>query len=359
MVQSESTKLDFSGQHVFVGLDVARKSWKASIMVGADMPHRTFTQPPDAAVLVQYLHRNFPNAAYHCVYEAGFTGFWTHRALTERGIDCVVVNPADVPTTNKEHQTKTDRVDAQKLARTLANGDLHSVYVPSREAQEDRSLTRLRTAYVRKQTRCKNQIKMLLYYYGIECRDPESSIHHWSRPYITWIQSLTLEHRSGTIALQTLLAELLALRATLLQLTRSIRSLAETERYRRQVELLRTIPGISLLSGMTLLTELITIDRFGDLDHLASYTGLVPGERSTGDTQVVTGITRRQNKGLRAMLVECAWVAVRQDPALLMNFAKLSSRMPKQQAIVRIAHKLLNRIRAVLRSGSPYELRTV
>jgi transposase len=308
---------------------------------------------------VQYLHRNFPNANYHCVYEAGFTGFWTHRALSAAGIDCLVVNAADVPTTYKQHETKTDRIDAQKLARTLSTGELRSVYVPSRQAEEDRSLTRLRAAYIRKQTRCKNQIKMLLYYFGINSPVRESTEHHWSRSYITWLQRLTLEQPSGTATLQALVTELLYLRQTLLEVTRNIRALAQTERYREKVALLRTVPGVSLLSAMTFLTELIIIDRFDDLDHLASYVGLVPGERSTGDTQIVTGITRRQNKGLRAMLVECAWVAVRQDPALIMAFAKLSSRMPRQQAIIRIAHKLLNRVRTVLKHGIPYELRTV
>jgi transposase len=351
--------LDFSGQDVFVGLDVSRKSWKVCILVGTDQPHRTFTQPPDPDSLVQYLHRNFPHAKYHCVYEAGFTGFWTHRALAAAGVDCLVVNPADVPTTYKEHQTKTDRIDAQKLARTLSTGELDALYVPTDEAQEDRSLTRLRAAYVRKQTRCKNQIKMLLYYYGIESPVRESTEHHWSRNYIIWLQGLALKHPSGSAALQALVGELLYLRQTILDVTRSIRTLAQTEHYRENVALLRTVPGISLLSAMTFLTELVVIDRFDDLDHLASYVGLVPGERSTGETQIVTGISRRQNKGLRAMLVECAWVAVRQDPALMMTFGKLAHRMPGQQAIIRIARKLLNRIRSVLKSHVPYELRTV
>lgn len=358
-MQIEDSKLDFSGQDVYVGLDVAKKSWQVSILLGVDQPHRTFTQPPDPEVLVSYLHRNFPGARYHCVYEAGFTGFWTHRALTARGVDCLVVNAADVPTTYKEHQTKTDRIDARKLARTLSTGELHPVYVPARAVQEDRSLVRLRAAYVRKQTRCKNQIKSLLHFYGARTPASESTEHHWSRGYIAWLQDLTLEHASGTATLRTLVGELLTLRETILHLTREIRHLAQSDDYRPRVALVRTVPGVSLLSAMTILTELVTIDRFTDLDHLASYVGLVPGERSTGETQIITGITRRQNKGLRAMLVECAWVAVRQDPALMMVFGKLSHRMPRQQAIIRIARKLLNRIRSVLKNNMPYELRTV
>ena len=68
-----------------------------------------------------------------------------------------------------------------------------------------------------------------------------------------------------------------------------------------------------------------------------------------------TGISRRRNAYLRALLIESSWIAVRKDPALLMAFDKLSQRMPKNRAIVRIAHKLLNRIRYVLRNQQPYE----
>ena len=74
----------------------------------------------------------------------------------------MVVNPADVPTKDKEKATKTDRVDCRKLARSLRNGELEAIYVPSRIKGEDRSLVRTRQSMVRKQTRCKNQIKSIL-----------------------------------------------------------------------------------------------------------------------------------------------------------------------------------------------------
>jgi len=356
----EQRVLDFHGRHVFVGLDVAKQSWKVSILVGTDQVHRSFTQPPRPEILAQYLERNFPGATYHCAYEAGFSGFWTYEALTAQGIDCMVVNPADVATTNKERQSKTDRIDAQKLARELANGGLRAIYVPHRSAQEDRSLVRLRASFVRKQTRSKNQIKALLEYYGITPEDIAGSAErHWSRKYIQWLQEAPFYNPSGRAALDALLTELLSLRESIARLTRQIRTLAEQDAYRRRIELLLTVPGVSLLIAMTFLTELVTIDRFDGLDSLASFVGLVPGERSSGDRQIVTGITRRQNKVLRAMLVESAWVAIRHDPALMMAFLRLSSRMPKQCAIVRIARKLLNRMRTVLTTQAPYQMRTV
>jgi transposase len=110
---------------------------------------------------------------------------------------------------------------------------------------------------------------------------------------------------------------------------------------------------------MVLLTEIVDINRFKRLDHLASYVGLVPGEDSSGEQERNTGISRRRNACLRALLIECSWIAVRKDPSLLMSFNQLTKRMPKNRAIVRIARKLLNRIRYVLRNQEPYEIGVV
>lgn len=351
------SELDFTGQDIFIGLDICRKFWKASI-VTEQFEHRTFTQPPSVEVLVSYLRRHFPGARYVCVYEAGFSGFWIHDKLKQHGVDCIVVNPADVPTTNKEQQTKTDRVDARKLARYLRSGDIKSIYVPTRTMLEDRSLIRTRYQFVKKQTRCKNQIKSLLHFYGIEIPE-EVTRNHWSRRFLIWLENIQMERASGKQALKSLLEELIHLRATIASLTKRIRTLAQEEPYRQNVIFLRTIPGISTFTAMVLLTELIDINRFRSLDHLASYVGLIPGEHSSGEHEIITGITTRRNVFLRFLLIEAAWVAVRKDPALLMAFTKLCARMTKTNAIVHIARKLLNRVRYVLKNQREYHICTV
>jgi transposase len=354
MEQHQGTKLDFRGQQIYAGVDTGMKSWKVCIMT-EHIEHKTFSQPPRVDVLAKYLHRNFPGAEYHCVYEAGYSGFWIHDELRASGIDCIVVNPADVPTKGKEHTHKTNGVDARKLCRNLRSGELDAIYVPARRSLEDRSLIRTRYGFVRKQTRCKNQIKALLAFYGISLPE-EIAASHWSRRYIRWLeQEMIFKRPSGDQTLKSLLEELLSLRQIIAHLTKQIRALAHEEPYSTSVQYLMTIHGISTLTAMTLLTELIDIHRFGTLDHLANYCGLVPGERSTGEEQTMTGISPRRNAMIRGLLMECAWVAVRKDPALLMAFNTLSARMPKNKAIVRIARKLLNRIRFVLKNQQPYQ----
>ena len=345
-------KLDFTGQQVYVGMDVHKKSWSISIYTD-QFEHKTFSQPSEVAVLVNYLKRNFPGAAYRSVYEAGFSGFWIHDQLQEQGVQCLVVNPADVPTKDKERAGKTDRVDCRKLARSLRSGDIDGIYVPSRPKAEDRSLLRTRHSMVRKQTRCKNQIKSILCFYGIHIPD-EITSSHWSKRFIAWIESIRMERASGNMALKVHLAELMHIRQIIAELNRAIRALATTDGYRNNAQILKTVPGVSTLTAMTLLTELYDISRFKTLDKLCGYVGLIPNTNSSGETDRKTGITDRRNAHLRRIVIESAWTAVRKDPALMMAFNELCKHMTKTKAIVRIARKLLNRIRYVLKNQREY-----
>jgi transposase len=343
-------KLDFSGQDIYVGIDTGKKSWKVTILT-KEYEHKTFNQNPNPEELVTYLHKNFPNANYLCAYEAGYFGFWICHLLNQMGVKCIVVHPADIPTKDKEKHNRNDSSDARKIARTLRSGELTPLYVPSLSEQQARSLVRMRLEMKRKETRCKNQIKAMLTFYGVNIPD-EMANSHWAKRFILWLENLDSDNQ----ALSALLMELSGLREILVKLTKQIRSLANQEPYIRPVKNLCSVPGISTLTAMVLLTELSDISRFSNSDHLASYVGLSPGEDSSGDKEKTTGLSRRRNGYLRSVLIESSWVAVRKDPALLMSFTELTKRMSKNEAIIRIAHKLLNRIRHVLMHNECYEL---
>jgi transposase len=349
---NKSNKLDFTGQPIYIGLDVHKKSWSVSIFT-QHCEHKTFTQPPEVDKLAYYLGRNFPGAQYYSVYEAGFSGFWIHDQLRAKGIDCIVVNPADVPTRDKERTKKRDPVDCRKLARSLRSGEIEGIYVPSRGKLEDRSLIRTRQSMVRKQTRCKNQIKAILFFYGVVIPE-EREMGHWSRRFIQWIERIRMERTSGDIALKAHLEELSHLRQLIASLNRAILRLARTEEYRPLVRLLKSVPGISTLTAMILLSELGEVTRFPSLDELSCYVGLIPDTQESGEKEYVGGMTQRRHSQLRWLLIEASWVAVRKDPALLMAFQEYCKRMRKTKAIVKIARKLLNRIRYVLKNQAEY-----
>lgn len=353
----QDTKLSFKDQTIYVGLDIAKRSWNVTILT-EDLFHKTFTQPPIPDLLVRYLKRNFPDAHYICAYEAGLFGFWVCSALKRLGVDCIVVHPSDIPTKDKERRNRNDIVDSNKIARSLRSGELRPLYIPSLQAQEDRSLVRMRMVMVKKRTRTKNQLKALLTFYGIDIPDKLSN-SNWSKQFISWLEGLDFKYDSGKQAFSALLSELKYLNSAISQLTKDIHSLSEQEPYKMMVEYLTSIPGISTTTAMVYLTEIIDINRFKNTDHLASYFGLVPGESSSGDSHLHTGISPRHNANLRDLLIESSWIAVRKDPALLMSFNQLSKRMPKNKAIIRIARKLLNRIYYVLKNQCYYEIGVV
>lgn len=346
----DNTKLDFSGQDIYIGLDIHKKNWTVSILT-ENFEHKTFSQNPDVELLVRYLRRNFPGATYHSAYEAGYCGFWIDEALRAHGINNMVIHPADVPTKDKERRRKTNRVDSRKIARSLRNGDLEGIFVPDSQALKDRSLIRARRNAVKDQTRVKNRIKAYLSYFGIGI--PEQFAEgRWSGAFLDWIESVSSEHPS----LRYYVHQLRFYRDQVAKLNRSIRQLAKHLHYKENVRLLKTIPGVGILTAMILLLELVDIARFKNLDFMASFVGLVPGEHSSGAEEEIhtTGITSRSHHYLRGLLIEAAWVAIRKDPALLLAYNRLIKRMSKQQAIIRIAKKLLNRIRYVLKNQHPY-----
>jgi transposase len=349
-MQKQVNKLDFSGQDIYIGLDTHLKSWQVSIL-GEHLSHKSFSQPPEAEILKNYLDKNFPSANYKCVYEARFAGFSVYRRLKEIGIDCIVVNPADVPTTDKEKKTKTDKIDSNKLARSLRSGDLEGIYIPSLESEEDRSLIRTRAKMVRDQTRSKNRIKSLLYYYGIRVL----TSHGWSMQFIQSLKNIRLNSTSGNMTLKTMITHLENIKQIISDLDKQIVMLSRTEKYKDNVSLLKTVPGIGPLTSMVILTELDTITRFKSLDNLCGYIGLVPNVYSSGDREVIGEMTNRGNEILRTAIIESSWTAARKDPALMKKFNHLASKMEKNKAIIRIAKKLINRVRFVLRTRTPYQ----
>jgi transposase len=353
-MQTQSNKIDFNGQNIYVGFDVHLKSWTVTIMT-EKLTHKTFTQPPKPEALYQYLRKTFPGGIYHSAYEAGFCGYWIHNKLIKFGVNSMVVNPADIPTTGKEKVMKTDPRDSIKIARSLRNGELKPIYVPSLQTLEDRGLVRTRATLVKDLTRYKNRIKSFLYFHGIELPEAFSkSKSHWSNRFNKWLEDVEMTESSGKDSLNALLVQSHHLRASVLQVTRQIRELSKTDRYKMQLVLLCSIPGIGILTAMIILTEIETINRFSNLDQLCGFIGLVPSTNSSGDLEVIGEITPRGHSVLRTAIIESAWMAARLDPALNKCYHDYCRRMEPNKAIIRIARKLTSRIMFVLKNNQPY-----
>lgn len=341
----------FNGETIYVGMDTHLKDWMISIF-HKELELKTFTQPPDCLTLMSYLKRNYPGAKYKCVYEAGFSGFSIQRELTALGAECIVAHPADVPTTEKEKRYKNDRRDSRKLGRSLRSEDLHPIYIPDEQQEHDRALLRTRDRITRNITRSKNRIKSLLKVLGKKMPE-EFEGKCWSKKFLGYLKEMDLNPPIRK-SLDTYISELEHLKELKKQLNQQVRAMAKKERYAENLRLLRKIPSIGFYSAMVFLTEIGDINRFKKFKSLCCYFGLIPNMRSSSSTIHVGRLTRRGNKYLKYILIECAWIAMRKDPALLMSYQSAIIHTEPNKAIIKVARKLLNRIRLVLKYKTEY-----
>jgi transposase len=308
---------------------------------------KTFSMNPSPLELIAYLKKNYPDGIYHIVYEAGFCGFWALRIFRQHNINCIIVNPADVPTTNKEKVNKSDPIDSRKLARHHENNSLHGIYIPDTFHEELRALMRLRYRIIQSQTRTKNRIKGLLYCQGIQIPLQFSGRARWSHNFILWLKQLHLNTDAGNFTLQNLILQLKEIREHNKNILKQLRKEAKHPDIAPIMKVLQEVPGVAFITAMYLYTEIMNMKRFYNDEHLVSFVGLVPSTQTSDTNVYVNGISVRQNPFLRTMMIEAAWTAVREDPAMTLKFKELSKRMKSQDAIIRIAKKLVKRIRHV------------
>ena len=346
---SKVKELNFAGKRIYCGLDAHKSNWKLHARMDG-MELASFSQNPDPKLLSKYFKKNYPGAQVNVVYEAGFCGFGIQRSLSELGIECLVVNAADVPSGDKERKRKDDKVDARKLSRQLAEGSLKGIYIPGVQMEHARALVRQRYRLVQDQTRCKNRIKHMLMCNGIAM----NSNTHWSGKYIKELENVQCQAPLKA-ALNLAIEEYKQMRSLVKGATLAIRSLAEQPAFAKVQKYIQSIDGIGLINGMVIQTEIQDIERFKTLDGLCDYAGFVPDISSSDDRMVIRGITYRCNEFLRKALIESSWILIRKDAAMLMKYNEYRNRMNKNKAIIRIGKHLLSRIRYVWSNQKEYE----
>jgi transposase len=347
------TMIDFTGKTIHVGIDVHDKNWQVG-QVHAGLVLGNHSISGNSKELIDFFKKRYRGATLKCVYESCAWGFNLQRELSVAGIECIVVHAGDVPGSDKEKKNKTDKVDAVRLARYHAAGLLKAIYVPDEELQKERNLMRFRKKLVGDLTRSKNRLKSLLKFQGIDI--PENMDNsHWSKNFIKWIEEQAAKDRLLQDTLELMLEQVKLQRQLLLKAERKLRALMSSEKYAAKSKLLRSVVGIGPKVSTLFLLEVGDIRRFKGFDQLNNLVGFYPGSNSSGDKDIDTGISKRKHKELRTMIIEAAWQAVRQDPAMLEAYEQLTKRMKGHEAITRIARKLLRRMRAVLISEVEYQ----
>src|SRR3990170_2065727 len=165
MQRTTKKEISYVGKEVYVGMDVHKKTYSVTVICEENIVKRD-TMRANPEVVVRYLLNHFEGAKIHSVYEAGFCGFGLHRALVAAGIHNIVVNPASIEVAAND-KVKTDKRDSKKQAEQLSRGALRGIYIPTKEEELARVITRTREQVVEHRAKVATQIKSKLHYFGV------------------------------------------------------------------------------------------------------------------------------------------------------------------------------------------------
>lgn len=334
----------------FFGIDVDKNSF--SFTVG---DHNSMTRskkvPSDPEHFYNYIRNNYGHNKVLCAYEAGPTGFHLHDYLTEKEIPCFVVAPNSIPKASND-RVKNNRIDSKKIMEHLKSGKLKPIRVPQGAYRELRHLISTRETYASSQKVTKQRIKGLLLYANLYS-SIKDTYSRWSNNYIEQLKQIECTDAVRN-RLNMLLTDLEYARKQTLSIHGIIRNFCENNKDINQyIHYLRSIPGIGFIIATSLLGRIGDPKNLQNVRELAAFIGLVPTERSTGDTINKGNITQLGNQTLRFLLVEAAWVAIRHNIELEQFYHRIKSRHHPQyaakKAIVAVARKLTQMIYCVLK----------
>jgi len=297
-------------QITHIGLDVHKDSIAVAVLrpVTGEVDERVVPNTPEA--VRRLLRRHDPGSTRVC-YEAGPSGYDTHRLVASLGFSCDVIAPSLIPRRSGS-RVKTDRIDARNLARLHRAGELSCVRVPSSAEEALRDLIRVREEVKNDRRIARQRIRSFLLRYGK--RYPHGT-DRWSHRFEVWARSLRFEEPHANEAFSHLLGAYFVRDAQLSEMGRRIEELAGQEPLLGPVALLSTLRGIATLSAATIAAETCDFARFASAGSYMGFTGLVPSEHSSGSSRHQGSITKTGNRHVRRVLVEAAW-AYRHAPAV-------------------------------------------
>jgi len=238
-------------------------------------------------------------------YEAGPTGYVLYWQLAELGVACEVIAPTLAPVKAGD-RVKTDRRDAERLARSHRAGDLTAVWVPEEGSEALRDLVRAREAAKQDQLRARHRLSKLLLRTG---QRPAVGVKAWTLPYMAWVRQLRFPQAGREATRLDYLHEVEHMGERVKRLEQAIAEAVKvaSPALREVIQGLQALRGVAQISAVTMAAELGNISRFQSARQLMGYSGTVPSEDSSGQRTRRGGITKTGNAHLRRIAVEAAW----------------------------------------------------
>jgi transposase len=256
---------------------------------------------PDAVrKLVAKLTRQYE--CLHFCYEAGPTGYGLHRQLTDLGHVCDVVAPTMIPKRSGD-RIKTNRRDSVTLVKLLRAGELRAIWVPDTVHEAVRDLTRAREVAMIDLKKKRQQLLSFLLRHSRNFPGGKN----WTKMHERWLAKQTFDHPAQQIVFQDHVEAINVAQVRLAALEQQLREIVPTWTMAPVVAAYQALRGVSFLVAITFVAEVGDVRRFATPQQLMAFLGLVPSERTTGDTVRRGSITKTGNHRARRVLIEGAW----------------------------------------------------
>ena len=296
---------------------------------------------------------------FRCCYEASFCSTALYEALTALGVDCAIIAPGSIPRRNGD-RIKTDRRDARKLAEYFAAGLLEECFILDLELRSVRSLIRSREALIKNLHRSKMQVIHFLHGRG----HSYNAGGYWTQKFMVWINKVELDQSNDAQVLRGNLADIIYIQSRIREVEQQIRTASESSRFQEPIRILQGFRGIGLITAVQLVCEIGDLRWFEKPTALMAYLGLVPSQRSSGNTIRSGSITKTGNVHARKALVSVAWkyihyprisaslgerhcsartvtISQRAQKHLHQRYRALTKRKSPKVAMVALAHELV------------------
>lgn len=296
---------------VYVGMDVHKESFSLCCYT-IDEEKAKYLQktPADYKKVLKYLEflRSVygNDADFVCGYEAGCLGYSLYHQLTANNVKCEILAPTTMLEQRSKKRIKTDKRDAEIIARCLAQHNYSPVHIPSALDEETKEFLRMRDDHKLALKKVKQQIQAfcLRHNFRYEGNSP------WTAAHIKWLRNLKPDGLYKEI-LEEYLLTYDSLNEKIERFDNRIEELASRDEYKESVQKLRCFIGVKTHTALSVLVEVGDFKRFHSAQNFASYLGIVPGENSSGDDRTRLGITKAGNQHIRRLLTEAAHGFVR------------------------------------------------
>jgi len=294
---------------IYIGMDVHTSNYTLCAFSLKDQKPFCQTQiAPEIKYFEKYMNKlkelNGKDVHFVCGYEAGCLGYSLYYEIKKLGYQCVILAPTTMAKSTMNAAKKNDKRDAIAIAQCLAYNTYSPVYVPSPDDEAVRAYLRMRDDILLMLNNVKRELISFCVLHGYNYKKDNKRLSYWTKTHLDYLDKIKFEQELLNDTLNKYIETKKCLETQMTDIDKKLEVLANDDRYHEKICALRCFRGIDTFTALSLLCEVSDFNRFPTADHFASYLGLVPGERSSGNHIRRTCITKAGNGHLRRLLTE-------------------------------------------------------